>query len=66
MSPSLLSGGGCDVLYTVVGQNGELSDVMVFDILKSGHLPIVFHTLHHVRTINLSDPVKRFGSSKLF
>jgi hypothetical protein len=38
----------------LVHQNIRVSDVIVFDILDSDHLPIVFYILDHVKFRNLS------------
>jgi hypothetical protein len=48
-----------DVLDIVVHKNVRLSEVIVPDILESDHLPIVFHSLDHVRSRNPSDPVDK-------
>jgi hypothetical protein len=37
-----------------------MSDVIVSDILDSDHLPIIFHTLDHVKIRNLSEPIEKF------
>jgi hypothetical protein len=37
-----------------------LSEVIVSDVLDSGHLPVLFHILDHVRTRNLFDPIEKF------
>jgi hypothetical protein len=52
--------GNGDVLDIVVRQNIRMSEVIVSDVLDSYHLPIDFHTLDHVTTRNLSDPVEKF------
>jgi endonuclease/exonuclease/phosphatase family metal-dependent hydrolase len=49
-----------DMLDIVVHQNIRLSGVTASDILDSDHLPIVFYILDHVKTRNLSEPVKQF------
>jgi hypothetical protein len=49
-----------DVLDIVVRKNVWLSEVIVFDILYSYHLPVVFHLLDRVRTRNLSDLIDKF------
>jgi endonuclease/exonuclease/phosphatase family metal-dependent hydrolase len=48
-----------DVLDIVVHKNIRLSDVIVFDIMDSDHLPIIFHILDHVRTIQISKPLEK-------
>jgi hypothetical protein len=52
--------GNGDVLDIVVHQNTRVSDVIVFDILDSDNLPIVFHILDHGKIINLSKLVEKF------
>jgi hypothetical protein len=47
------------VLDTVVHKNIRLSNITVSDILDPYHLPIVFHTLDHVRTTILSEPLEK-------
>jgi hypothetical protein len=42
-----------DVLDIVVYQNVRVSDVIVFDILDSDHLPIIFNILGHVKIRNI-------------
>jgi hypothetical protein len=42
--------GSGDVLDIVVHKNIRLSNDIVSDILDSGHLPIIFHILDHVRS----------------
>jgi hypothetical protein len=42
--------GSGDVLDIVVHKNVRLSEIIVSDILDSGHLPVAFHLLDHVRT----------------
>jgi hypothetical protein len=37
-----------------------MSDVIVSDILESDHLPIVSHTLDHVKIRTLSEPIEKF------
>jgi hypothetical protein len=51
--------GNGDVLDIVVHQNAWLSEIIVSVVLGSDLLPIVFHILGHVRTTNLSDPIKK-------
>jgi hypothetical protein len=53
--PTRSPAGNVDVL-----KNVRLSEIIVSDILDSGHLPIVFHMLNHIRTRNLSNPVDKF------
>jgi hypothetical protein len=65
-----ISASQCPTHYSLVGngyvlgiveqKNVRLSEVIVCDILDSGHLPIVFHLLDHVRTRNLWDLVDKF------
>jgi hypothetical protein len=52
--------GNGDVLDIVVHKNVQLSKVIVYDILDSDHLTIVYHLLDHVRTRNLWDPGDKF------
>jgi hypothetical protein len=52
--------GNGDMLDIVVHQNVRMSDVIVSDILHSDHLPIIFHTLCHVKIRNLSEPIEKF------
>jgi hypothetical protein len=47
------------VLDIVVQQNIRVSDVIVSDILDSGHLPTLFHILDHVKIRNLSEHVEK-------
>jgi hypothetical protein len=49
-----------------VHKNVRLSEVIVSDILDSGHLPVVFHLLDHVRTGDISDPVGKFTDWERF
>jgi hypothetical protein len=48
------------MLDIVVHQNIRVSDVIVSEILDSGHLPIIFHILDHVKIRNLSEPIEKF------
>jgi hypothetical protein len=48
------------VLDIVVHQNIRVSDVIVYYILNSDHLPLVFHILDQVKIRNLSDPDEKF------
>jgi hypothetical protein len=48
-----------------VHKNIRLSNVIVSDILDSDHLPI-FHILDHVRTKNVSAPLKKFTDWERF
>jgi hypothetical protein len=57
-SPHSPAGNG-DVLDIVVHKN-RVSDVIIFDILDSDHLPIVFHILDHVKIRNFSEPIEKF------
>jgi hypothetical protein len=51
--------GNSDVLVIVVHKN--VSEVIVSDVLDSyQYIPIIFHLVDHVRTMNLSDPVEKF------
>jgi hypothetical protein len=50
----------------IVLHNVWLSEVIVSDILDSGHLPIVFHLLDHIRTRNLSDTVDKYTDWERF
>jgi hypothetical protein len=54
----------CPTHHSAVGngmqKNIQLSEVIVFDILGSDHIPIIFHLLDHIRTRNLLDPVDKF------
>jgi hypothetical protein len=54
------------VLDIVVHKNIRLSEVIVTDILDSDHLPIVFHLVDHVRTMNPLDPVDKFTDLEQF
>jgi hypothetical protein len=58
--------GSGDVLDVIVHKNVRLSEFIASDILDSGHLPVAFHLLDHVRTRNLSDPVETFTDSERF
>jgi hypothetical protein len=49
-----------------VYQNIGVSNVIVFDILDSDHLPIIFHILDHVKIRNLSDPIEKFTDWERF
>jgi hypothetical protein len=48
------------MLSIVVHKKVQLSEVIVFDILDSDHLPVIFHLVDHVRTTNLLDTVDKF------
>jgi hypothetical protein len=50
--------GNEDVLDIVVHKNIRLSNAIVSDILDTDHLPIIFHILDHVRTINVKAPLE--------
>jgi hypothetical protein len=52
--------GNGDVLDIVVHQNTRMSDVIVSDSLGSDHMPVVFHTLDHVKIRRLSEPIEKF------
>jgi hypothetical protein len=54
------------VLDIVVYQNIRVSDVISSDSLDSGHLPIVFHLLDHVKIRNLSEPIEKFTDWERF
>jgi hypothetical protein len=43
-----------------------VSNVIISDILDSDHLPILFHTLDHVKIRNLSEPVDKFTDWERF
>jgi hypothetical protein len=58
--------GNGDVLDIVVHQNIRVSDVILYDILDSDHLPIVFYILDHVEIRNLSEPVEKFTDWERF
>jgi hypothetical protein len=47
-----------DALDIVVHQSIRVSDVIVFDILDTDHLPIIFHIVDHVKFRNLPEPGK--------
>jgi hypothetical protein len=54
------------VLDIIMHKNVRLSEINVFDILASYHLPIVFHLLDHIRIRILSDPVDKFTDWERF
>jgi hypothetical protein len=54
------------VLDIGVQQNIWVLEVIVFDILDSDHLPIIFHILDHVKIRNLSDPIENFTDWERF
>jgi hypothetical protein len=58
--------GNCDVLDIFVCKNIRLSKVIFSDILDSHHPPIVFHSLDHIATRNLSHPVDKFTDWERF
>jgi hypothetical protein len=58
--------GSGDVLDIVVHKNIRLSNVIVSDILDSGHLATTFHILDHVRTLNFSPPIEKFKDWERF
>jgi hypothetical protein len=58
--------GNGDVLDIMVHKNIRLSNVIVSDILDSDLLPIIFHILDHVRTENVSAPLKKFTDWERF
>jgi hypothetical protein len=47
--------GNGDILDIVVRKNIRISNVIVYDILGSDHLPIVFNILDHIRTSKVTD-----------
>jgi hypothetical protein len=50
----------------IVRKNVRLSEVVVPDVFHSDHLPIIFHSLDRVRTINRSETVdKSAGRERL-
>jgi hypothetical protein len=55
-----------DVFDIVVHKNIRLSEVIVSDILDSDQLPVIFNSLDHVRTRNLSEPVDKFTDWERF
>jgi hypothetical protein len=55
-----------DVLNTVVHKNIRISNVIVYDILDSDHLPIVFHSLDHVRINKVPKPFEKFTDLERF
>jgi hypothetical protein len=58
--------GNGDVLEIVVHQNIRLSDVTVFDILDSDHIPIIFYLLEPVKVSNVSKPIEKLTDWKQF
>jgi hypothetical protein len=59
--PTHYSSAGIGILLDiVVQQNIRVSDVIVYDILDSDHLPIIFHILDHVKRGKLPEPIKKF------
>jgi hypothetical protein len=58
--------GNCDILDTVVYQNIKLSGVIVSDILDSDQLPIALRILDHVKTKDLSEPVRKIYKFRTF
>jgi hypothetical protein len=48
-----------DILDIVIHQNIRLSDVTVFYILDSDHLPILLYLMEHVKVRNPSKPVEK-------
>jgi hypothetical protein len=54
------------VFDIIVHKNVRLSEVIVSDILDSDHLPILFHSLDHFRSRNLSDSVGKFTDWERF
>jgi hypothetical protein len=52
--------GTLPLLDIVVHKNIRLSNVTVSDIMDSDHLPIIYHILDTVRTLNTSAPLKKF------
>jgi hypothetical protein len=55
-----------DALDIVVHKNVWLSEVIVPDILDSDHVPVIFHSLDHVSTMNILDPVDKFTDWEQF
>jgi hypothetical protein len=58
-----LAGNG-DILDVVVHLNIRVSDVTVYDILDSDHLPIIFQILDHIKVTNLLEPAEKFRLRK--
>jgi hypothetical protein len=58
--------GNGDVLGIIVHKKVRLSKVIVADFLESGHLPIIFHLLDHIRNSNLSNLVDKFTDWEWF
>jgi hypothetical protein len=58
--------GNGDVLDIVVHKNIRISNVTVSDNLDSDHLPIVFHFLDLVRTIEDSEALEKFTDWEQF
>jgi hypothetical protein len=55
-----------DMLDIVVHQNVLLPDIIVSDVLKSDHLPVVFHILDTFRTRNRLASVEKFKDWEWF
>jgi hypothetical protein len=61
-----VSDGSGDVLEIVAHKDVRLSDVSVLDIMDSGHLPIRFCILDHVKAREILDPVEKFTDWERF
>jgi hypothetical protein len=55
-----------DILNIVVHQNIQLAEVIVTDILDSGHLPIMYSILDPVRSRGALDPVEKLMDWEMF
>jgi hypothetical protein len=66
MPNPLIPWGSGDVPDIVVYKYIRLSNVIVFGILDSDHLPIIFHILDHVRTKNVSALLEKFTDWERF
>jgi hypothetical protein len=58
--------GNCDVLDTAVHNNVRLSEDIVYDILDSDHLSLIFRLLDDVRTGNFSESVDKLTDWERF
>jgi hypothetical protein len=58
--------GNGEVLDIVMHKNIRFSNVIVSDILDSDHLPIIFHILDAVGTLNNSTPLEKFTDWERF
>jgi hypothetical protein len=54
------------VLDIVVHKNARLSEDIVSYILDSDHVPVIFHSLDHTRTRNVSGPVDKYTDWEQF